>query len=157
MKKTELMFDEEPINNKINEESHPPHDREGNETIIIGEDNKGHISEIDLQFELRQVTGWLVVINEAEKGTVFELGFGESTVGRNESFVVPLMLDKSVSRKACIVLTWNHKSKSHRVIPHQVSNPVYLNKQRLQYETVLTSYDVITVGRSELMYINPFE
>jgi len=165
MNKTMIMFDDESEENinkqQSNQQNVVASNHDPSKTMIIEEENNKESGKENIISSLRlptiaDITGWLVATNLQDKGEIHDLTSKDASIGRGQEYDISLLEDKAASRKVCAIIKWNRDRQSHSIVPFEVANASYLNRKKLVQETILKSYDIITVGRSELLYINPF-
>lgn len=101
------------------------------------------------------VVGWLVVKNGEEKGRSKTLTGGKNFIGRDSSMDVVLSGDKSISRIRHAIVTYEPNSRQFFAMPGESHELFYVNKEVVLNNIVLNPYDVITVGKTELVFV-PF-
>lgn len=97
--------------------------------------------------------GWLVSLGGAHIGTDFRLKVGKNFVGRSPQMDVALTEDKSVSRDRHAIVVYEPKEHLYLVQPGEASTLVYKNNEVVLTPTKLETYDVITVGDINLLFI----
>ncbi len=97
--------------------------------------------------------GWLIALSGAHIGTDFRLKVGKNFIGRSLQMDVALTEDKSVSRESHAILIYEPKAHIYLVQPGESSSLVYRNNELLLTPMKLETYDVITVGEVDLMFM----
>lgn len=116
------------------------------------------ISYYDFGEEIEPVVGWLVQVNAEQKGKSYNLKCGKNTIGRSsnkEVVNVNLEGDASVSRGAQAIVIFEPKKSEFLIQPSNGNTLVYLNNDLLMTYVKLNSYDRISLGKSELVFV-PF-
>lgn len=101
------------------------------------------------------VVGWFVCIKGEHKGEDFTLRTGKNFIGRSREMDVVLSKDEAVSRNKHAIVLYDPKSNMFIAQPGESRELTYLNDAVLLNPQELHKNDVLTVGRSELMFI-PF-
>lgn len=102
---------------------------------------------------LQPVTGWLVCLNGGEKGKDYRLHSGKNFVGRSNTMDVILIDDKSVSRDKHCTVTYDPKGNEFYLSPEN-GNTVYLNGEMMETAKKIKADDVITIGKTDLIFIS---
>lgn len=103
----------------------------------------------------KNVVGWLVAIKGPHKGKDFRLQTGRNFIGRDDIMDVCLRYDNAVSRNKHAVLLYEPKGCTFFITPGESHELAYLNGEVLLDAKPLKSGDILTLGRSNLMFV-PF-
>ena len=103
----------------------------------------------------KNVVGWLVAVKGPHKGKDFRLQTGRNFIGRDDLMDVCLRYDNAVSRNKHAVLLYEPKGCTFFVTPGESHELAYLNGEVLLDAKPLKSGDILTLGRSDLMFV-PF-
>ncbi len=133
----------------------PQQIREEGETVVWGgAHQQAYPGEAAKSGHVHPVTGWLVVVEGAGKGTAIQLGFGHNTIGRGPGMRVQLDFgDDKISRDTHAILTYDHKGNTFYIQPGK--NLTYLHDEPVLAPTPLTARSVIVLGKTTLRFI-PF-
>ncbi|MBQ9872504.1 MAG: FHA domain-containing protein [Eubacterium sp.] len=101
------------------------------------------------------VVGWLVVKNGEDKGRSKMLTSGKNFVGRDSSMDVVLNGDKSISRIKHAIILYEPNARRFIAIPGESHELFYVNNEVVLNNVELNAYDVITIGKTELIFV-PF-
>lgn len=101
------------------------------------------------------VVGWLVCINGEDSGTSFPLKLGRNFIGRGADMDVVLRNDKAVSRKRHAIVLYEPRTRRFIAQPGESRQLFYLNDDVVLASEKLKPYDILTVGRSDLVFV-PF-
>lgn len=101
------------------------------------------------------VVGWLVAIKGKHYGESFVLRTGRNFIGRGRDMDVVLVADESVSRNKHAIVLYDPKANLFILQPGESHELTYLNENVLLESKEIHSYDVISVGNSDLMFV-PF-
>lgn len=99
------------------------------------------------------VVGWLVCKSGNHFGKDFSLYFGQNYIGRNSNMDVALTNEDTVSHDKHAVIIYEPKQNEFFVHMGSSKGLVYLNGSLVSQLTLLKRYDVISVGRVNLVFI----
>lgn len=100
------------------------------------------------------IVGWLVALNGKNVGEDYKIRGFSTTVGRGRDNVIVLVGDDTVSRDAnCVIRYFSETKKYFIVLGQNVRNAIYINGEGLVSEAELHAYDVIKIGRTELLFV----
>ena len=97
--------------------------------------------------------GWLVCIQGMLFGQSFEIYEGRNSVGRNDTNMVVLSGDTSVSREKHLWIVFDYKKSEFFLSPGEGSGTAYLNDELLMTPVKLNSQDVIEIGAGKYLFI----
>lgn len=100
------------------------------------------------------VVGWLICMSGTERGKDYRLHAGKNFIGRSTSMDVILIDDKSISREKHCSVIYDPKGNSFYVSAES-GNISYLNAHLVEDSAMLKEGDVITIGKTDLLFI-PF-
>ena len=105
------------------------------------------------------VTGWLVCICGEAKGKSYNIVSGLNYVGRRKDMDICIEGDISISRYRHAVVEYSEERKEFLLRLGESKEKIYITRDRqkriLEGTIKLEVYDVITLGRTELMFV-PF-
>ena len=105
------------------------------------------------------VTGWLVCICGEAKGKSYNIDSGLNYVGRRKDMDICIEGDISISRYRHAVVEYSEERKEFLLRLGESKEKIYITRDRqkriLEGTIKLEAYDVITLGRTELMFV-PF-
>ena len=105
------------------------------------------------------VTGWLVCICGEAKGKSYNIVSGLNYVGRRKDMDICIEGDISISRYRHAVVEYSEERKEFLLRIGESKEKIYITRDRqkriLEGTIKLEAYDVITLGRTELMFV-PF-
>jgi hypothetical protein len=109
------------------------------------------------EFEQDPVVGWLVVVGGPGIGSFRPVFEGNNTVGRSETQRVPLNFgDDSISSEEQAYIRYDSSARSFLFVPNLAkTNIVSINDKRPTGAVELNQMDVITMGRTQLVFV-PF-
>jgi len=108
-------------------------------------------------FEQDPVVGWLVVVGGPGIGSYRPIYEGNNTVGRSPSQRVPLDFgDETISSEEQAFIRYDSSARSFLFVPNLAkTNVVSVNDKRPTGAVELNQMDVITMGRTQLVFV-PF-
>jgi len=108
-------------------------------------------------FEQDPVVGWLVIVGGPGIGNYRPVFEGNNTIGRNSSQRIPIDFgDESISSEEQAYIRYDSSARSFLFVPNLAkTNVVSLNDKRPTGAVELNQMDVITMGRTQLVFV-PF-
>lgn len=110
------------------------------------------VGVLQKKYKVDPVAGWLVCIEGAERGRSYELFARINTIGRGEENDVCISGDMTVSKEHAR-LAYEPRYDGYQLIPGQATNSIYVNYTAVYVPTKLSSYDVIELGETKLLFI----
>ncbi len=109
------------------------------------------------EFEQDPVVGWLVVVGGPGIGSYRPIFEGNNTVGRAATQRVPLDFgDDTISSEEQAYIRYDSSARSFLFVPNLAkTNVVSINDKRPTGAVELNQMDVITIGRTQLVFV-PF-
>jgi hypothetical protein len=109
------------------------------------------------EFEQDPVVGWLVVVGGAGMGNFRPIFEGNNTVGRAKDQRIPLDFgDDTISSEEQAYIRYDSAARSFLFVPNLAkTNVVSINDKRPTGAVELHQMDVITIGRTQLVFV-PF-
>ena len=109
------------------------------------------------EFEQDPVVGWLVVVGGPGLGSYRPIFEGNNTVGRSPGQRIPLDFgDDTISAEEQAYIRYDSSARSFLFVPNLAkTNVVSLNDKRPTGAVELNQMDVITMGRTQLVFV-PF-
>jgi hypothetical protein len=109
------------------------------------------------EFAQDPVVGWLVVVGGPGLGSYRPIFEGNNTVGRNPSQRIPLDFgDDTISGEEQAYIRYDSSARAFLFVPNLAkTNVVSLNDKRPTGAVELNQMDVITMGRTQLVFV-PF-
>ena len=105
------------------------------------------------------VTGWLVCVSGEAKGRSYNIVNGPNYIGRRKDMDICIEGDISISRYRHAVIDYSGESNEFLLKLGESKEKIYITrdqKKRILEGTVkLEAYDLITLGRTDLMFV-PF-
>jgi len=108
-------------------------------------------------FEQDPVVGWLVIVGGPGIGSYRPIFEGNNTLGRNSNQRIPLDFgDDSISSEEQAYIRYDSSARSFLFVPNLAkTNVVSINDKRPTGAVELNQMDVITVGRTQVVFV-PF-
>jgi hypothetical protein len=108
-------------------------------------------------FDQDPVVGWLVIVGGPGIGSYRPIFEGNNTIGRNASQRIPVDFgDESISSEEQAYIRYDSSTRSFLFVPNLAkTNVVSLNDKRPTGAVELNQMDVITMGRTQLVFV-PF-
>lgn len=135
-------------------ETRPPYDVNGGTTPPVSgvtvpvEFIPGHETADDY------IVGWIIALNGKSRGEDYRIRGFNTTIGRGEKNTIVLTEDASVSRDVnCSIRYYSETSEYFIALGQNPKNAVYVNGKALKDVTQLHAYDVIKIGRTELLFV----
>ena len=97
--------------------------------------------------------GFLVCISGPHRGADYKLVAGRNFIGRAAAMDVALADDDTVSRESHALVTYDVKHNTFSLSPGQGRGITYCNDEQVEMVRPLNAYDVIEVGRSQLVFL----
>ena len=97
--------------------------------------------------------GFLVCIAGPHRGADYKLVAGRNFIGRAAAMDVSLADDDTVSRESHALVTYDAKHNSFSLSPGQGRGITYCNEEQVEMVRPLNAYDVIEVGKSQLIFL----
>ncbi|MEM7774955.1 MAG: FHA domain-containing protein [Pseudomonadota bacterium] len=108
-------------------------------------------------FKQDPVVGWLVVVGGPGLGSYRPVFEGNNTVGRADTNRVPIDFgDEAISNEEQVYIRYDSADRSFLLVPNLAkTNVVSVNEKRPTQAVSLVAMDVITMGRTQLVFV-PF-
>ena len=103
------------------------------------------------------VVGWLVVVGGPGLGAYRPIFEGNNTIGRSPTQRIPIDFgDEAISSEEQAYIRYNSTDRTFLFVPNLAkTNVVSVNEKRPTSAVPLTAMDVITMGRTQLVFV-PF-
>ena len=99
------------------------------------------------------VVGWLACIEGNDQGRDYRLHAGYNTIGKNPGNDICITGDSAVSRDRHAMIAYDQEENLFFFAPGNGVNLLRLNNKVLMTPTVINAYDILTIGRSKLIFI----
>ena len=128
-------------------------DDSGSRTALV----RGKVQVARGSFDEDPVVGWLVVVGGPGIGQFRPIFEGNNSMGRAESNRIPIDFgDDAISGEEQAYIRYDSAERSFLFVPNLAkTNVVSLNEKRPTSAVELTQMDVITMGRTQLVFV-PF-
>jgi hypothetical protein len=102
------------------------------------------------------VAGWLVIVQGPGKGSSVQVGYGWSSIGRDQTNRIVLNFgDTSITGDKHARILYDSESRKFKVANDQGINPTRVNGDAIDSAVVLKNGDLIKVGATVLRFV-PF-
>jgi hypothetical protein len=118
---------------------------------------RGRVEVAKVDFHQDPVVGWLVVVGGPGLGAYRPIFEGNNTIGRSRSQRVAIDFgDDAISSEEQAYIRYDSTDRSFLFVPNMAkTNVVSINSKKPTAAVVLSTMDVITMGRTQLAFI-PF-
>lgn len=111
------------------------------------------IALVQKEMGIDPVVGWLVCISGAEKGRDYRIHSDNNFIGRGETMDICLRGDDTISRINHAVISYDTRERIFYFSRGDGRSIVRLNGKAMFEAAVLQPYDVIEIGKMELIFI----
>ena len=94
-----------------------------------------------------------ILLRDPHRGADYKLVAGRNFIGRAAAMDVSLADDDTVSRESHALVTYDAKHNSFSLSPGQGRGITYCNEEQVEMVRPLNAYDVIEVGKSQLIFL----
>ncbi len=115
----------------------------------------GNVSTDNVENSMVPVVGWLVCIEGDAAGKDFRLCAGKNYIGRAADNDIVLDSDRSVSGRHHAIVSFDTVGSEAYCHPGESRELFYLNGKAVYNPTELHKGDILTVGKTKLIYV-PF-
>ena len=157
-----------PLNQGVTEQAPAPQapiDDDDNKTVgymnwkalgeMQAEQDASRNQAATLKATVEPVVGWLVCTSGSNYGKSFPLFTGKNFIGRDQSMDICLAGDVTISRNKHAIIIYEPKLRQFYAQPGEAHELFYLNNDVVLSSVKLADRDVITVGKTSLMFV-PF-
>lgn len=99
------------------------------------------------------VVGWLVCIQGASRGADFQIHSQYNYIGRAKHMDICIPTDPHISAEKAAVLAYDNTEKTFFFSPGSGHNLVRVNGSVVMAPVVLKAYDVLTIGKTQLLFV----
>ena len=99
------------------------------------------------------VVGWLVCIKGPDRGRDYRIRSEKNSVGRSDSMDICISGDDTISRNDHAFVVYDPRKKTFRIQAGLSRGLIYLNGKEVIASELLATYDIISIGQSELLFI----
>lgn len=111
----------------------------------------------DMQFDpgvvFNPVTGWLVCVDGASKGTDYRIRGQYNYIGRAKHMDICIPGDEYISAEKAAILAYDDIEKKFFIAPGMGHNLVRLNGRMVMGSEMLNPYDKIVIGKTTLVFV----
>ena len=99
------------------------------------------------------VVGWLVCLNNSQKGKDYRIHSDNNYIGRSDKMDVCIKIDETISRDNHAIVSYDRKDNVFYFLPGTGRNIVRVNDNAVFKTIELKAYDVITIGKTNLLFV----
>ena len=110
-------------------------------------------SAILIKIKTKPVCAWIVCIKGPRYGKDYRVVFGKNYIGRTDAMDIQIIGDNAIKQENHAILSFDEKDLEATLICTEGGGITYLNGKAVYTPQVLETYDVITMGESEFLYI----
>ena len=122
-------------------------------TPSYGADAGKTVGIIKKKIGIDPAVGFLVCVAGPHRGADYKLVAGRNFIGRATAMDVALTDDDTVSRESHALVTYDVKHNRFSLSPGQGRGITYCNDEQVEMVRPLNAYDVIEVGKSQLLFL----
>ena len=106
-----------------------------------------------MRIKTKPVCAWLVCIKGPRYGKDYRIVFGKNYIGRTDAMDIQIIGDNAIKQENHAILSFDEKDLEATLICTEGGGITYLNGKAVYTPQILETYDVITMGESEFLYI----
>ena len=110
------------------------------------------VDDLDNVSDISPVVGWLVITNGTERGKDYPIHSGYNYIGRTNGDI-RISSDPTISATRDSSITYVSQTRGFYIAHEQGKNPLLLNGRPIIRDAEVQSYDRITIGRTQLIFI----
>ena len=99
------------------------------------------------------VTGWLVCVKGASKGTDYRIRSQYNYIGRGKHMDICISGDEYISTEKAAILAYDEMERKFFIAPGMGHNLIRLNDKMVMGSELLNPYDKITIGKTTLLFV----
>ena len=111
------------------------------------------LEESLIRIKSKPVCAWLVCIKGPRYGKDYRIVFGKNYIGRTDAMDIQIIGDNAIKQENHAILSFDEKDLEATLICTEGGGITYLNGKAVYTPQILETYDVITMGESEFLYI----
>ena len=120
---------------------------------VNDDDDNRTVAIIHKEMGVDPVVGWLVCLNNSQKGRDYRIHSDNNYVGRSERMDVCIRGDETISRENHAIVSYDGRDNVFYFSPGDGRSIVRVNDKAVFTTIELKAYDVITVGKTNLLFI----
>ena len=129
-----------------------------NATIAVGFKSGGNGTDGSDPFisyiqSFNPVTGWLVCVKGASKGTDYRIRSQYNYIGRAKHMDICISGDEYISAEKAAILAYDDVERKFFIAPGMGHNLIRLNDKMVMGSELLHPYDKITIGKTVLLFV----
>lgn len=103
--------------------------------------------------KIKPVCAWLVCVKGARYGKDYRVVSGKNYIGRTDSMDIQIIGDNAIRQENHAIISFDEREMTATLICTEGGGITYLNGKAVYVPERLETYDVITMGESEFLYI----
>ena len=115
--------------------------------------NDMELEESLYNVKVKPVCAWLVCIKGARYGKDYRIVSGKNYVGRTDRMDIQIVGDNKIMQENHVMISFDEKENASILVCGEGGGITYVNGKGVYMPTRLETYDVITMGDSEFLYI----
>lgn len=123
------------------------------EAPVNNDDDERTVPIFHKEMGVDPVVGWLVCINNSQKGRDYRIHSDNNYIGRSERMDVCIRGDETISRENHAIVSYDTVDNIYYFSPGDGRSIVRVNEKAVFATVELKAYDVITVGKTDLLFI----
>lgn len=121
--------------------------------VVNDDDDNRTVAIIHKDMGVDPVVGWLVCLNNSQKGRDYRIHSDNNYVGRSEKMDVCIRGDETISRDNHAIISYDSRDNIFYFSPGDGRSIVRVNDKAVFNTVELKAYDVITIGKTNLLFI----
>lgn len=122
-------------------------------SVANDDDDNRTVAIIHKDMGVDPVVGWLVCLNNSQKGRDYRIHSDNNYVGRSEKMDVCIRGDETISRDNHAIISYDSRDNIFYFSPGDGRSIVRVNDKAVFNTVELKAYDVITIGKTNLLFI----
>ena len=125
----------------------------GNSGVNTDDDNDKTVAIIHRDMGVDPVVGWLVCLNNSQKGRDYRIHSDNNYIGRSERMDICIRGDETISRENHAIISYDGRNNIFYFSLGDGRSIVKLNDTPVFSAVELKAYDIITIGNTNLVFI----
>lgn len=134
-------------------ESRTPVNTYSSPVVSADDDDNRTVALIHKEMGVDPVVGWLVCLNNSQKGRDYRIHSDNNYVGRSDRMDVCIKGDETISRENHAIVSYDGRDNIFYFSPGDGRSIVRVNDKAVFNTIELKAYDVITIGKTNLLFI----
>lgn len=134
-------------------ENRTPMNTYSSPAVNVDDDDNRTVAIIHKEMGVDPVVGWLVCLNNSQKGRDYRIHSDNNYVGRSDRMDVCIKGDETISRENHAIVSYDGRDNIFYFSPGDGRSIVRVNDKAVFNTVELKAYDVITIGKTNLLFI----